>query len=67
MGKPSKEYAVPLWAKATLTIYEPAAYSGHSADKLRERSDREDCENVLWNGTKRRIRRKKHDGRLEGA
>ena len=52
MGKPSKDYAVPLWEKANLTVYEAAAYSGIGADKLRELSDREDCEFVLWNGTK---------------
>ena len=28
MGKPSKDYAVPLWEKANLTVYEAAAYSG---------------------------------------
>lgn len=33
MGKPSKDYAVPLWEKANLTIYEAAAYSGIGADK----------------------------------
>ena len=44
MGKPSKDYAVPLWGKANLTVYEAAAYSGIGADKLRELSDREDCE-----------------------
>lgn len=37
MGKPSKDYAVPLWEKANLTVYEAAAYSGIGADKLRER------------------------------
>lgn len=26
MGKPSKDYAVPLWEKANLTVYEAAAY-----------------------------------------
>ena len=56
MGKPSKDYAVPLWEKANLTVYEAAAYSGIGADKLRELSDREDCEFVLWNGTKRLIK-----------
>ena len=60
-------YAVPLWEKANLTIYEAAAYSGIGADKLRELSDREDCEFVLWNGTKRLIKRKKLDEFLERA
>lgn len=65
--KPSKDYAVPLWEKANLTVYEAAAYSGIGADKLRELSDREDCEFVLWNGTKRLIKRKKLDEFLERA
>ena len=26
MGKPSKDYAVPLWEKANLTVYEAAAW-----------------------------------------
>lgn len=42
-------------------------YSGIGADKLRELSDREDCEFVLWNGTKRLIKRKKLDEFLERA
>ena len=28
MGKPSKDYAVPLWEKANLTVYEAADPSG---------------------------------------
>lgn len=59
--------AIPLWEKANLTVYEAAAYSGIGADKLRELSDREDCEFVLWNGTKRLIKRKKLDEFLERA
>lgn len=67
MGKPNKEYVVPLWEKTNLTVYEAAAYSGIGADKLRELSDREDCEFVLWNGTKRLIKRKKLDEFLDKA
>ena len=37
------------------------------APKLRELTDREDCEFVLWNGTKRLIKRKKLDEFLERA
>jgi len=67
MGKPNKEYVVPLWEKTNLTVYEAAAYTGIGADKLREMSDREDCEFVLWNGTKRLFKRKKLDEYLEKA
>ena len=48
MGKPSKDYAVPLWEKANLTVYEAAAYSGIGADKLRELSDREDWDTLMY-------------------
>ncbi|MBQ3546921.1 MAG: transposase [Oscillospiraceae bacterium] len=65
MGKPNKEYAVPLWEKTTLTVYEAVALTGIGSDKLRELSDREDCEFVLWNGNKRLFKRKKLEEYLE--
>ena len=65
MGKPNKEYAVPLWEKTTLTVYEAVALTGIGSDKLRELSDREDCEFVLWNGNKRLFKRKKLEEFLE--
>ena len=67
MGRPNKDYAVPLWEKTNLTVCEAAAYTGIGADKLRELSDREDCEFVLWNGTKRLFKRKKLDEYLDKA
>ena len=33
MGKPNKEYVVPLREKTNLTVYEAAAYSGIGAAK----------------------------------
>lgn len=65
MGKSNKEYAVPLWEKTTLTVYEAVALTGIGSDKLRELSDREDCEFVLWNGNKRLFKRKKLEEYLE--
>lgn len=65
MGKHNKEYAVPLWEKTTLTVYEAVALTGIGSDKLRELSDREDCEFVLWNGNKRLFKRKKLEEYLE--
>lgn len=65
MGKSNREYVVPIWEKANLTVYEAAALTGIGADKLRELSDREDCEFVLWNGSKRLIKRKKLEEFLE--
>lgn len=38
---------VPVWEKSNLTLEEAAAYSGIGIHKLREFSDKEDCEFVL--------------------
>jgi len=52
---------VPIWEKSNLTLEEAAAYSGIGINKLREITNDEDCEFVLWVGTKRLIKRKKLD------
>lgn len=52
---------VPIWEKSYLTLEEAAAYSGIGREKLRHMSDKEDCPFVLWNGTKRLIKRRKLD------
>ena len=56
---------VPVWRKSNLTIEEAAAYSGIGQTKLRKLSDREDCPFVLWNGTRRLIKRRKLDEFLD--
>lgn len=56
---------VLVWEKSNLTLEEAAAYSGIGIHKLRELSDKEDCEFVLWIGTKRHIKRKKLDEYIE--
>lgn len=56
---------VPVWEKSNLTLEEAAAYSGIGIHKLRELSDKEDCEFVLWIGTKRLLKRKKLDEYIE--
>ena len=58
---------VPVWEKSNLTLEEAAAYSGIGIHKLRELSDKEDCEFVLWVGTKRLIKRRKLDEYIERA
>lgn len=58
---------VPVWEKSNLTLEEAAAYSGIGIHKLRELSDKEDCEFVLWIGTKRLLKRKKLDEYIERA
>lgn len=52
---------IPIWRKSNLTLQEAAKYSGIGINKLRELSDNENCDFVLWNGTKRLIKRKKLD------
>ena len=56
---------VPIWEKSNLTLEEAAAYSGIGIHKLRSMTDWEDCEFVLWVGTKRLIKRKKLDEYLD--
>ena len=58
---------VPVWEKSNLTLEEAAAYSGIGIHKLRELSDQEDCEFVLWIGTKGLLKRKKLDKYIERA
>lgn len=56
---------VPLWEKSNLTLEEAAAYSGIGINKLRKLSDEKNCPFVLWNGSKRILKRKKLDEYLE--
>ena len=58
---------VPVWEKSNLTLEEAAAYYGIGIHKLRELSDKEDCEFVLWIGTKRLLKRRKLDEYIERA
>lgn len=56
---------VPIWEKSNLTLEEAALYSGIGVNKLRDISNDERCPFVLWNGTKRLLKRKKLDEYLE--
>lgn len=56
---------VPLWHKSYLTVEEASKYTGIGTTKLRELTDDEDCEFVLWNGTKRLIKRRLIDEYLD--
>ena len=56
---------VPIWEKSNLTLDEAAAYTGIGVNKLRTLTDKEDCEFVLWIGTKRLLKRKKLDEFIE--
>lgn len=56
---------VPIWEKSNLTLEEATAYSGIGINKLRQTTDDENCEFVLWIGTKRLIKRRKLDEYIE--
>lgn len=58
---------VPIWEKSNLTLEEASAYSGVGINKLRELSDERNCTFVLWNGSKRLIKRRLLDEYLERA
>ena len=49
---------VPVWEKANLSLEEAAAYFGIGINKLRDMTNDENCPFVLWNGSKRLIKRK---------
>lgn len=57
---------IPFWEKSNLTLEEAAAYSGIGVNKLRELTNEEGCEFVLWVGSKRLIKKQKfcHQGKM---
>lgn len=57
---------VLIWHKTNLTINEAAAYSNIGLNKLREMTESEDCNFVLWVGNKRLIKRVLFDKYLSG-
>lgn len=56
---PAGKNEVPIWEKELLTLDEAAAYTGIGVHKLRCISNDEHCDFVLWNGSKRLLKRKK--------
>ena len=58
---------VPISEKCLLTLEEAAAYTGIGICKLRELSNDERCDFVLWNGTKRMLKKDKLRAYLEAA
>lgn len=49
---------VPIWEKSNLTLEEAADYFNIGINKLRELSNKENCNFVIWCGSKRLIKRK---------
>lgn len=60
-------YDVPIWEKSNLTLDEAAAYTGIGVVRLREIFNDDNCEFVLWVGSKRLLKRKKLDEYIEGV
>lgn len=61
------EQKVPIWQKTTLTLEEAASYTGIGINKLREISNDENCNFVLWNGSRRLLKREKLESYLNEA
>ena len=58
-GSRKGKIEVPISEKCLLTLEEAAAYTGIGICKLREMSNDERCNFVLWNGTKRMLKKDK--------
>ena len=56
---------IPFWEKSNLRLEEAAAYSGIGVNKLRELTNEEGCEFVLWVGSKRLIKKQKFNDFIE--
>ena len=61
------KHEIPIWEKSNLTLEEAAAYSGVGINKIRQLTNSEKCEFVLWVGSKRLIKRKKFEEYLKKA
>ena len=67
MTRTEKENLVPVWERITISLEEAAAYSGIGVRKLRDMTDKPECNYVIWVGNRRMIKRKKFDEYLESA
>ena len=67
MNKAERQELVPGWKKSNLTLEEAAVYTGIGGNKLRELSDSDSCDFVIWIGRKRLLKRRKLDEYLEKA
>ena len=58
---------VPVWEKLLLTVKEAAAYTGLGEHKIKKLTEDEDCPFVLWNGSKRMIKRQAMEAYLNNS
>lgn len=66
-NRSGKKKSVPIWQKSNLTLEEAAAYFGIGMNKLRNMTEDESCPFVLWNGSRRLIKRRKLEEYLDRA
>lgn len=62
MTRTEKENLVPVWERITISLE-----SGIGVRKLRDMTDKPECNYVIWVGNRRMIKRKKFDEYLESA
>ena len=67
MTRTEKENLVPVWERIAISLEETAAYSGIGVRKLRDMTDKPECNYVIWVGNRIMIKRKKFDEYLESA
>lgn len=53
MTRTEKENLVPVWERITISLEEAAAYSGIGVRKLRDMTDKPECNYVIWVGNRR--------------
>lgn len=58
---------IPIWEKRNLTLEEASEYFEIGVSKIRELSNQDGCEFVLWIGTKRLIKRTRFEQYLDTA
>ena len=56
---------VPIWEKSLLTLDEAAAYTGIGVNRLREITNDEASDIVLWVGNKRLLKRKRLESYID--
>ena len=59
------ENPIPVWERPTITLQEAVDYTGLGRDKLKEISNSEDCDFVIWSGNRRLFKRKKLEEYIE--
>ena len=58
---------IPFWEKSNLSLEEASAYFNIGVNKLREITERKECEKyILWVGNKRLIKKKSFETYLAG-